>query len=524
MFVTGDEVHEVYACKVPYNQHYLPHVKQAKAKEAETLKEFETYEEIPESELNDEQKMNVIRSTWVVVMKQLLGETICKARICARGDMEIIKVKTDAPTIAKLSARLLLSVVASKKWKLSSLDFKAAFLQSPVDREVVVIPPHDLIKYKDGSRILWRLKKRMYGLVDASRGFWLELDRFLISVGCQRSIFDKALYFYYVDGALSGIIETHVDDLCFAGDSTFHKKVIKGIIERFTIGRVEVENFTFTGWNLRQDKDGITLTQDSYVEKLSKEDFSAMTCPGQMKHEILDEAGQSLFRKAVGSIGWVSQVTRPDLSWMYVHLSTKSGKATVEDARKAERVVRKIPESKQTIRFSNLGNIENVNIYGAADSSWGKLNNFETVIGHFLFLAGENGKCNVLDWSSNKLQIPSASPLAAESEAALDLYGRVKYARAMLVNMLQIDKIFKDSVMIKINTDSKSLKKAVDSDNSLKDKRTAIAVATLRRCVEFENMQVRWVKGQLQIADLMTKEGVNPNLVASILRGDALLP
>jgi hypothetical protein len=524
MFVTGDEVHEVYACKVPYNQHYLPHVKQAKAKEAETLKEFETYEEIPESELNDEQKMNVIRSTWVVVMKQLLGETICKARICARGDMEIIKVKTDAPTIAKLSARLLLSVVASKKWKLSSLDFKAAFLQSPVDREVVVIPPHDLIKYKDGSRILWRLKKRMYGLVDASRGFWLELDRFLISVGCQRSIFDKALYFYYVDGALSGIIETHVDDLCFAGDSTFHEKVIKGIIERFTIGRVEVENFTFTGWNLRQDKDGITLTQDSYVEKLSKEDFSAMTCPGQMKHEILDEAGQSLFRKAVGSIGWVSQVTRPDLSWMYVHLSTKSGKATVEDARKAERVVRKIPESKQTIRFSNLGNIENVNIYGAADSSWGKLNNFETVIGHFLFLAGENGKCNVLDWSSNKLQIPSASPLAAESEAALDLYGRVKYARAMLVNMLQIDKIFKDSVMIKINTDSKSLKKAVDSDNSLKDKRTAIAVATLRRCVEFENMQVRWVKGQLQIADLMTKEGVNPNLVASILRGDALLP
>ena len=102
-----------------------------------------------------------------------------------------------------------------------------------------------------------------------------------------------------------------------------------------------------------------------------------------MKHEILDEAGQSLFRKAVGSIGWMSQVTRPDLSWMNVHLSTKSGKATVEDARKAERVVRKILKSKQTIRFSNLGNIENVNIYGAADSSWGKLEQFRD--GHCSF-------------------------------------------------------------------------------------------------------------------------------------------
>ena len=46
---------------------------------------------------------------------------------------------------------------------------------------------------------------------------------------------------------------------------------------------------------------------------------------------------------------------------------------------------------------------------------------------------------------------------------------------------------------IQINTDLKSLTKAVDSDNSLKDKPTAVAVATLRRCVEFENMEVRWV-------------------------------
>ena len=91
---------------------------------------------------------------------------------------------------------LLLSVVATKKWKMSSLDFKAAFLQSNVDREVIVIPPHDLVKYINGNRVLWRLKKRMYGLVDASRGFWPELDKYLLSVGCQRSIFVKALYFF----------------------------------------------------------------------------------------------------------------------------------------------------------------------------------------------------------------------------------------------------------------------------------------------------------------------------------------
>ena len=120
-----------------------------------------------------------------------------QARICARGDMETIEVKTDAPTISTLSARLLLSVVAMKKWKMLSLDFKAAFLQSNVDREVIVIPPHDLVKYENGNRVLWSLKKRMYGLVDASRGFWLELDKYLLGIGCQRLIFDKAHFFLF---------------------------------------------------------------------------------------------------------------------------------------------------------------------------------------------------------------------------------------------------------------------------------------------------------------------------------------
>ena len=106
--------------KVPYNQHYLPHVRQAKAKEAETLKEFETYEEIAENKLNDEQKANVIRLTWVVVMKQLLG------------------------TWKPLKSRLM------------TQQFQNNF--SNVDREVIVIPPNDLLKYENGNRVLWSLK------------------------------------------------------------------------------------------------------------------------------------------------------------------------------------------------------------------------------------------------------------------------------------------------------------------------------------------------------------------------------
>ena len=69
--------------------------------------------------------------------------------------METIEIKTDSPTISKPSEILLLTVAASKGYKLQSLDFKAAFLQGKtLDREVIVVPPKDLVKYENGKRIL----------------------------------------------------------------------------------------------------------------------------------------------------------------------------------------------------------------------------------------------------------------------------------------------------------------------------------------------------------------------------------
>ena len=78
-------------------------------------------------------------------------------------------------------------MAASKGYKLQSLDFKAAFLQGKaLDREVIVVPPKDLVKYENGKRILWRLNKSMYGLVDAARNFNREIGTDLLAAGCVR--------------------------------------------------------------------------------------------------------------------------------------------------------------------------------------------------------------------------------------------------------------------------------------------------------------------------------------------------
>ena len=57
---------------------------------------------------------------------------------------------------------------------------------------------------------------------------------------------------------------------------------------------------------------------------------------------VLDEEKQSKFRGAVGMIGWVAQVTRPELSFHATSMATKYGKATVGDAKKVMRTLNKI--------------------------------------------------------------------------------------------------------------------------------------------------------------------------------------
>lgn len=68
----------------------------------------------------------------------------------------------------KESIKIFLAVAANEKFDLQSIDIRAAFLQSrALDRDVFIEPPKDLKK----EGVLWKLKKPLYGLDDASRKF-----------------------------------------------------------------------------------------------------------------------------------------------------------------------------------------------------------------------------------------------------------------------------------------------------------------------------------------------------------------
>jgi hypothetical protein len=90
------------------------------------------------------------------------------------------------------SVKDFLSVAANEAFDLESVDIRAAFLQSKaLDRDVFLKPPKDL--KKPGK--IWKLKKPLYGLDDASHKFWLRVKEIFKKEGLKNVTGDKAFYF-----------------------------------------------------------------------------------------------------------------------------------------------------------------------------------------------------------------------------------------------------------------------------------------------------------------------------------------
>ena len=69
-----------------------------------------------------------------------------------------------------LAGRTVLAIIAIEGWIIETIDIEAAFLQScTIDRNVFIVPPPEATQ--DG--IIWKLKKTVYGLDDASREWFL---------------------------------------------------------------------------------------------------------------------------------------------------------------------------------------------------------------------------------------------------------------------------------------------------------------------------------------------------------------
>ena len=116
----------IYVVEVPVKEHGKAEVIEAKEKEIENLKTYETFEEV------DDEGQETTGSRWILTEKEKHDgqKQNCKARLVAKGFQEKDQPQSDSPTAAKESLKLLVALAANQNFKVVGMDIRAVFLQA----------------------------------------------------------------------------------------------------------------------------------------------------------------------------------------------------------------------------------------------------------------------------------------------------------------------------------------------------------------------------------------------------------
>ena len=502
--VNDEHAVDALVVTIPRSMHNEPECIKAKEKELDNWDTFGTFTEVQDI------GQTTLRTNWILVRKDGV-----KARLCIRGDLEDTEdVRIDSPTVNKMNIKLFYLLALHFGWNIRTADVKAAFLQgSNIDRDVFVKPP----KERRVPGIIWKMLKRAYGFVDASRGFYLELERILVSLGCKVSQYDQAMYVYYNENdQLDGLILTHVDDLLYGfGSDKFIEDVLIPLKEALLFGREAAESFAYVGMYIRQENGAIYADQDQYVDSIEIPEY---TYDNKTLDNVLGSDSQTDFRALVGKISWVAWASRPDLSYDALVLSTRYGKATHRDMKEAVKILRKMKCDMTYMKFADLGPVTEWSLKGYGDAAFKSLpDKVSSCGGHVILACNELKKVScVLSWKSKKLRRIVSSSTAAELLEANTTVDALVYTKSVLIELLGSEAI---EIPLYLFTDSRNLHKSVLSTTPVENLRERIEIARLQESLKVGELKEFYeVSSKDMLADCLTKKGAPCFQLMNILR------
>ena len=477
----------------------------AKHEELKKWKDLEVFKEV-----EDEGQYPRVTTKWVCTEKEKGGKTVTKARLVARGFEENdAQIRTDSPTCTKQSLRTLLCILASNNWSLHTLDVRSAYLQgSPISRELFLIPP----KIAQTDK-LWKLQKCPYGLVDAGRQWYIKIQQHLKELGGKPLSLDPGVFIWKDGGSLVGMVAFHVDDFIFGGTQCFHTNTIAGLKEKVQIGTEESTKMKFLGLHIHEDEEYIHLHNNPYTCSLEETNICSEDRRNQSR--TLNQLEKSKLRHSSGQINWIATQSRPDIAFDNCAVGTSIANATVRHLIECNKAIRKAKARSVTLSFPKRFQADSLQIVCFCDASFANLEGRGSQGGHIIFVTDRCGNYCLIGWQSNKIKRVVSSTLSAECLAAVEATETCIHLRLSLSEIL--NKTTKD-IQISVLTDNRSLTDAAHSTTTVSNKRLQIELAVLRNMIQSGELnEFRWVPGESQVANALTKAGASSDFLLDIL-------
>ena len=225
----------------------------------------------------------------------------------------------------------ILANAAKQYWEIEHVNMKSAYLNAPLKETVYMQAPHGVLKQGEEGKVL-RLVKGLYGLKQASRGWYLEMMRvFVENLGFKRSKADHSV-FCSKEGDEHTVVAVATDDMAVTSKRKMDIKKFKTEIKKhWDITNNGPINW-FLGFKIKQDQNKRTLAinQCTYImsmtEKFQLTNAKLAHTPMEPNVAFLSQQSPATpnqlsrikgvpYSEAIGSVLWPAVVSRLDIAF-----------------------------------------------------------------------------------------------------------------------------------------------------------------------------------------------------------------
>ncbi len=442
-----------------------------------------------------------------------------KSRLVVCGNLDNDKGSKEenaAPTVSINTVMLQLAVAAKQDLELKVFDIGGAYLHANLEKdktirinaeivELLDMDPENKYKRSDGS-VFAKLKKCLYGLSISGKRWYDTLDKFLLDCQYEKSIYDPCSYFKIQNNKLA-MISIYVDDILVTADSEEIENLESRMKERFSeITSKQGPTISFLGMTITKGKDEITINQNGYIERISKDLKLSENklAPHDNNYNICDIWKDSEENPVNGNevksrtmqLMYIAIRSRPDILY---NLSTLA--ALKNDSERAiaaiDTIQSYLTSTKEIcIKFKREGDIR-VNVYPDAS--------FQC---HY-DLRSHSGLCIYIDNTSSPIISKSKVQerrVDSISEAEINaMFDALNYAKIVKG---QLDELGLNSKSILVHEDNQSAIKIVSNRNisfSGRAKFMHRKFLQITDAIEEKEVEVKYCRSGDQSADILTK-------------------
>ena len=499
----------------------------AMREELNSLKQHGTYKQV--RELPPGRK--AIGYKWVFKLKLNPDNSIAryKARLVAKGYSQVPGqdfTETTSPVARLASYRALLSLAAKMNLEAHHLDIETAFLNGTLDEEIYMKAPNESNTRSDN---LWKLRKSLYGLKQASHVWNKLLDSTLKQLGFSRCNKDTCVYLYRSKNAFI-ILAVHVDDMLIVSNSKTKLAEMKlSLGQHFKVKDLGEVKFLLGIEVIRNRKAGlIELSQQAYIDQLLKrfnlQEVKPATTPlssgirlTQDDCPTTDEDRTDManvpFASLVGALMYAAIGTRPDIAFAVGALSRFLNNPGRRHWSEAKRVLSYLKgTSHYAIRYSSdsspagrttgysrgvaMKPIEGP-IEGFSDSDWAGCVDTRRSTSGFVWIMNGGAVC----WRSRLQTIVALSSTEAEYVGATPAVQEILWLRDLLYELGVADPA--PSLLNMDNRGAVSLTRGAGDSN--RTKHIDIRHHFIRSHVENKHIRVQYIPTDEMTADILTK-------------------